>query len=121
MLQIERLQSGADSMTEDWWRLLIGDPAKDQKEIEAVSPALQADKFTAPVLLIHGANDTVVPIEHSERIEAALRGAGKQVEFIRFPGEDHWLSERETRIALLRELERFLKAHIGPDAEADSR
>jgi len=73
------------------------------------------------MLLIHGANDTLVPIEHSERMEAALRGAGKQVEFIRFPGEDHWLSERETRIALLRELKRFLKAHIGPDAEADSR
>ena len=41
--------------------LLIGDPDKDGAAIDAVSPARLADRFKAPVLLIHGNDDTTVP------------------------------------------------------------
>ncbi len=38
----------------------------------------------------------------------------KQVELIRFSGdEDHYLERAETRIRMLREIEKFLAAHIG--------
>lgn len=113
MLKLTRLQSGSDGAALDWWRMLIGDPEKDRESLEAASPAMQAHRATAPILLMHGANDTVVPISQSERMDDALRRAGKPVEFIRFPSEDHWLSDGVTRIAMLRELERFLAAHIG--------
>jgi dipeptidyl aminopeptidase/acylaminoacyl peptidase len=54
-----------------------------------------------------------VPIEQSEVENKALLGAGKSVEFITLDGDDHYLSLGETRIRLLKEVEKFLAAHIG--------
>ena len=50
-----------------------------------------------PVTLIHGRDDTVVPIEQSRIMANALRDAGKPVELIELAGEDHWMSRAETR------------------------
>ena len=47
--------------------------------------------------------------------EAALRRAGKSVEFIELPGEDHWLSRSETRQRMLTETLRFLQANNPAD------
>jgi len=65
------------------------------------------------VLLIHGENDTTVRIDQSERMEAALKDAGKTVQFIRLPGEDHYLNLTGTRVLLLTETEKFLAKNIG--------
>jgi dipeptidyl aminopeptidase/acylaminoacyl peptidase len=48
----------------------------------------------------------------------ALKGAGKQVEFVALPGDDHYLEFADTRIALLKKVEAFLAAHIGNAADA---
>ncbi len=112
MLAIETIQTGKDSATVDWWTMLIGSRRDDRKQLEAVSPAYQAAAVKAPVLLIHGELDTVVPIGQSERMASALKSAGKVVKFVRFPGEDHWLSDAPTRIRMLEELESFLAEHL---------
>jgi len=41
----------------------------------------------------------------------ALRRAGKPVEFVELPGEDHWLSRSATRLQMLAETVRFLEAN----------
>lgn len=61
-----------------------------------------------------------MPIEQSELEEAALQHAGKQVEFVKLAGEDHYLEFADTRIQLLREVEKFLGAHIGAAAPKPS-
>jgi len=66
-----------------------------------------------PILLIHSEKDVTVPIEQSEIEEKALKRAGKSVEFVRLAGDDHYLQLAEARIRMLKELERFLAAHIG--------
>ena len=43
----------------------------------------------------------------------ALKSAGKDVTFVRLEGDDHDLELGASRIKMLREIERFLKAHIG--------
>jgi fermentation-respiration switch protein FrsA (DUF1100 family) len=43
-------------------------------------------KVTAPVLVLHGARDTVVPIRYGERLYALI-GAPKK--FVRFPEGHH--------------------------------
>ena len=48
-------------------------------------------------------------------MDRALRRAGKQVEFIKLDGEDHWLSTGETRIATLRAMDEFVRRHAPPD------
>ena len=112
MLSLETIQMGRHSATVDWWTMLIGSRTDDRKQLEAVSPAYQAANVKAPVLLMHGELDTVVPIKQSERMADALKSAGKSVQFVRLSGEDHWLSDAPTRIRMLEELESFLAEHL---------
>lgn len=114
MLATERQQHGARSRTVTYWELLIGDSDKDRDAIDAVSPALHADKFKAPVLLIHGAADTIVPIRQSEMMNDALKNAKKPVQYIRINGDDHSLVDNASRRQVLTALGEFLRTHIGP-------
>ena len=92
----------------------IGNAVDDRDRLYATSPALHADKVKCPILIMHGERDTTVLIDQSEREVTALQKAHKQVEFIRISGnEDHHLNFPESRIRMLTELERFLKANIG--------
>ena len=87
----------------------LGDRSLDER-----SPAKLAAQADAPILLIHGRDDSVVAIEQSQIMADALRKAGKPVEFIELSGEDHWLSRTETRQRMLSETVRFLQAHNPP-------
>lgn len=113
MLTLEKRESGGDSAVYEYWKKLIGDKKTDKAKIEAVSPANAAANFKAPVLLIHGNDDTVVPIGQSIRMESELKKAGKPVSFVKLKGGDHWLSTSETRLETLRALDRFVAEHIG--------
>ena len=58
------------------------------------SPLFQADKITAPMLLIHGTDDTnVVPTE-SEQLFTALRMLGREAELVRVKGENHGINSK---------------------------
>jgi len=115
MLTLEKRDNGGDSAVYEYWKKLIGDKSNDKAKIEAVSPANTAANFKAPVLLIHGNDDTVVPIGQSIRMESELKKAGKAVTFVKLKGGDHWLSTNETRLETLRELDKFVSATIGPN------
>ena len=102
---------GRHSEAYEYWKTAIGDP-KDVN-LEDISPVDSASTFAAPVLIIHGRDDTVVPINQSYVMQSALKKAGKDVTFIELKGEDHWLSEGDTRIQTLRAMADFVKANIG--------
>jgi dienelactone hydrolase len=89
---------------------------KDSGKLDSQSPANFAERVKAPVLLIHGDHDTTVKIEQSEVEQRALKNAGKQVEFVTLEGDDHYLEYANTRIQLLKEVERFLDQHLGGGA-----
>lgn len=118
MLRAEIADSGKDSWVVSYWKRVIGDPATQKAKLEKISPANSAAAFKAPVLLIHGKDDTVVPIDQSERMERALRQAGKPVEFVKLKGEDHWLSGNETRLATLKAAAEFVERAIGASSAA---
>jgi len=69
--------------------------------LDAISPARLAQRADAPILLIHGKDDTVVRIDQSLTMQRALEKAGKPVELRVLDGEDHYLSREATRIAML--------------------
>ena len=46
-------------------------------------------------------------------MEQALEKAGKKVEFVRLPGDDHYMALEQTRLRVLQEREKFLAANIG--------
>ncbi len=112
MLSQEAAETRSDSISSDYWRLSIGDRREDSEHIRSVSPVNLAAQAQAPILLIHGTDDTVVPIEQSRRMLRALQAAGKDVRFVELHGDDHWLSDAPTRIQMLRELETFLAQHL---------
>jgi dienelactone hydrolase len=80
-------------------------------DLTARSPIVFADRADAPVLLIHGSDDTVVDFDQSVAMERALKAAGKPVRLIRLAGEDHWVSRAETRAAFLDAAVAFVEAN----------
>ncbi|HEX8900528.1 S9 family peptidase [Vitreimonas sp.] len=101
------------SSTSDWWRLSIGDRRNDLERLRSISPANRAADVRVPILLLHGVDDTVVPVEQSRLMVERLRAAGKPHRFVEMQGDDHWLSNAETRTQMLRELNTFLDENIG--------
>jgi len=97
----------------DYWEKRIGSRFRDEKELNAVSPRRNARRAGAPVLLIHGTDDIVVPLAQSKWMAEALADAGKAYEYVELDGEDHWLSGAETRTEMLRRSIDFIDRHIG--------
>lgn len=80
-----------------------------------VSPRRLADRADAPVLLIHGVDDTVVPFSHSAQMADKLKDAGKPYELVKLEGEDHWLSLSTTRLQMLEAAVGFVEKHNPAD------
>ncbi len=57
-----------------------------------------ADKIHTPLLLLHGTEDTNVPIGESIQIFNALRLLGRDVEFITVEGENHIISDFDKKL-----------------------
>ncbi|WP_284125811.1 alpha/beta hydrolase family protein [Parerythrobacter aestuarii] len=84
-------------------------------DLDALSPTKLADRADAPVLIIHGRDDTRVPYEQGLRMEDALADAGKDVSFVTLEGEDHFLSSAATRKQTLLESVNFVIRHNPPN------
>ena len=81
--------------------------------IENGSPARQASKISAPVLLFHGAVDGNVEIEQSREMESRLRAAGKSVRLVTYAELDHGLPDSAARADMLRQSDAFLRETMG--------
>jgi dienelactone hydrolase len=77
------------------------------------SPLRRAAEIQAPVLLVHGDLDANVLFRHSEKMNAALRSAGKQVEFLQYKGLDHQLRDSTVRTEFLTRIGQLLDRTIG--------
>lgn len=110
MIGDTKARSGGESDVLAYWKDHIGSPY-DPKVI-AASPARSAAKAQAPILLIYGTNDTVVPPRQTTLMAEALKDTGKPHELVALPGEDHWLKTSATRTAVLEQIEAFLSKHL---------
>ncbi|ANP46459.1 alpha/beta hydrolase family protein [Candidatus Viadribacter manganicus] len=117
ILSEERSEQGRGSAVYSYWTRVMGDPSTDRDELIAVSPARQAQNIRAPVLLIHGEDDWVVPIDQSQRMRRALVDAGRPTELIELEGEGHFWGNwsREHRQQLLETTDRFLAQHLAAE------
>lgn len=61
-------------------------------EYRRQSPMTYVRDIATPVLILHSEHDLRCPIEQSEELFIALRLLGKEVEYVRFPGESHELT-----------------------------
>tara|TARA_R110000868_G_scaffold125769_1_gene332041 strand:+ start:10162 stop:12111 length:1950 start_codon:yes stop_codon:yes gene_type:complete len=84
------------------------------RSLTEISPARLADQADAPILLIHGKDDTVVLYNQSQTMADALKDAGKPFEFLGLEGEDHWLSSADTRLKMLEASMSFIMRNNPP-------
>jgi dipeptidyl aminopeptidase/acylaminoacyl peptidase len=110
MLNFEEAYAGKESDSVRYWKDHIG--LKTSPEVLSRSPARAATNVRAAVLLLHGVNDSVVPIAQSREMASALKSLGKAHTLIELPGEDHWLSRSDSRTRVLTEMEAFLATHL---------
>ena len=91
---------------------LVGPLPQAADHYKAWSPVFHVNQIKDPMAVYQGADDKVVPPEHSEQIVAALR-ANKVPHIYRlYQGEGHGFRKTENIIDFFETLEKFLQQHL---------
>jgi dipeptidyl aminopeptidase/acylaminoacyl peptidase len=89
-----------------------GDPEADAELLADLSPLTHIDRLRTPLLIVHGENDSNVPVIEAEQLAAALAARGRPHRYVLFPGEGHELLHRAARSDYLRETVAWLTHHL---------
>jgi len=88
--------------TEPWMAAIskveYGDPDTQREMLRELSPIHQVDQVKAPTLVLHGANDTNVPVVEAEQVVDSLKARGVPVEYVLFPDEGHGFRKTANRV-----------------------
>ncbi|MDF3014712.1 MAG: phospholipase/carboxylesterase [Cellvibrio sp.] len=71
-----------------------------------------AEKVKIPILLIHGKDDSVVPVVQSRVMADALKDAGKVYEYIELEDGTHHLDYLPDRQQTFEAMDNFLKKYL---------
>jgi dipeptidyl aminopeptidase/acylaminoacyl peptidase len=69
---------------------------------DRLSPVSYASRIRTPVLILHGENDTNVPVSQAQYFHRALRRFGVEHEYVVYPRENHSIRERNHQRDVLR-------------------
>lgn len=78
-----------------------------------VSPILHVTDDDAPVMMIHGDQDLLVPIDHSRNIMPVLEESGVESELIVIEGAAHGFNQQQNQQTVLPGTLRWFAAHLG--------
>ncbi|MFD1217294.1 alpha/beta hydrolase family protein [Microbulbifer celer] len=112
MLKYEEREYGDDHWVVAYWQNNYAKGEVTDELLNAVSPALHAENFQAPVLLIHGEDDQNVPFRQSKIMYKKLRRADKAVELLELEGETHNLMRGETRLQTVEAMVSFVDKYL---------
>ncbi|MCL1525824.1 alpha/beta hydrolase family protein [Xanthomonas nasturtii] len=96
-----------------WAKNWTGDWLGARETLAARSPVTLANQIKVPVFLAAGGKDERAPIEHTKRMERALKGAGVPVESLYFPNEGHGFYTEPHRREYYTRLLAFLSKQLG--------
>jgi dipeptidyl aminopeptidase/acylaminoacyl peptidase len=104
--------------TEPWMAAMstveYGDPATEMDMLRRLSPIHKLDVIKTPLFVLHGANDTNVPVVEAEQIVASLTARGVPVKYTLFPDEGHGWRKTPNRVRSTTEIVAFFKEHLKP-------
>ena len=80
------IYSRRENLNVGYWNRFMGADRFGDRSLDDRSPAKLEAQVDAPILLIHGRDDSVVQIEQSRIMADALKKAGKPYEFIELNG-----------------------------------
>ncbi|HXG59014.1 MAG TPA: S9 family peptidase [Thermoanaerobaculia bacterium] len=106
--------------TEPWMAAIstreYGDPATEAAMLRSLSPIHKLDRVKTPLLVLHGANDTNVPVVEAEQVVETLKKRGVPVEYVLFPDEGHGWRKTPNRIRSAVEITKFFVKYLKPAA-----
>ncbi|MEV4248162.1 prolyl oligopeptidase family serine peptidase [Streptosporangium canum] len=89
-----------------------GHPTADRDLLRALSPLHSFDRLTAPLLVVHGAQDTNVPVYEAEQVLQAARARGVPCDFLLFDDEGHEIRRSANRVTFVRNVVGWLGRHL---------
>ncbi len=103
--------------TEPWMAAIskveYGNPETELEMLRALSPINKVDRVRAATIVLHGANDTNVPVVEAEQVVAKLKKRGVPVDYILFPDEGHGFQKTSNKIranvAIVQWFDKYLK------------
>lgn len=88
--------------TSPWRRAMreaeYGYLATNRKFLESISPLNFIENIKVPLFIIHGANDSRVPLSEAEQIYMKLKEIGKKAELLVYQDEGHSLGKLKNRL-----------------------
>ncbi|HET9485570.1 MAG TPA: prolyl oligopeptidase family serine peptidase, partial [Xanthomonadales bacterium] len=95
-----------------------GDPGTQADLLKRLSPIHKLDRVKAATLVMHGANDTNVPVIEAQQVVDTLKSRGVAVDYVLFPDEGHGWRKTGNRVRSTVELVRFFDRHLNRPAPA---
>ncbi len=98
---LEALATDTHKFESRYLDTLIGPWPESKAVYDDRSPINHVDKFSAPMIVLQGDEDAIVPPNQSEMIVAALEERGVPVSYLLFEGEQHGFRKAENVISAL--------------------
>lgn len=89
-----------------------GDPDTEAEMLASISPINKVDRVVAPTIVLHGANDTNVPVIEAEQVVENLEKRGVPVKYVLFPDEGHGWRKTVNRITSTVEIANWFTEHL---------
>jgi dipeptidyl aminopeptidase/acylaminoacyl peptidase len=89
-----------------------GDPETQRDLLERLSPINKLDRARTPLLVLHGANDTNVPLIEAQQMVDELRKRNVEVEAVIFPDEGHGFTKTANRTKAAVETVRWFAKYL---------
>ncbi|MCG9711761.1 S9 family peptidase [Shewanella insulae] len=98
---LEALDRETHKFEQGYLHHLVGELKPNSSLYRQRSPLYHLNKLKAPLLLVQGAKDPIVPAQQSAAIYAALKRRGVPVAYLQFDDEGHGVKKPLNRIAAL--------------------
>lgn len=102
--------------TEPWMaeisKIKYGDPETQADLLRQLSPIHKLDHVTAATIVLHGENDTNVPVIEAEQIVTSLKNQDVPVKYVLFPDEGHGFTKEPNRVHATTEIVAWFIEHL---------
>jgi dipeptidyl aminopeptidase/acylaminoacyl peptidase len=93
-------------------KIEYGNPETEAEMLRKLSPIHRIDRIKAPTIVLHGANDTNVPVIEAEQVVENLKRRNVPVEYILFADEGHGWRKTPNRIRSAVSIVKFFETHL---------
>ncbi|MCA1624018.1 MAG: S9 family peptidase, partial [Acidobacteria bacterium] len=93
-------------------KIEYGNPETEVEMLRKLSPIHRIDRIKAPTIVLHGANDTNVPVIEAEQVVENLKRRNVPVEYVLFADEGHGWRKIPNRIRSTVSIVKFFETHL---------